>query len=81
MFELHVGPRRQLWAGTSNGLCRVDPATGRVERFRGHPLGDLAGASVTGFTVTRAGAVWAQDADGAVVRWEPGAKALAPVPR
>ncbi len=80
VFEVHVGPRRQLWAGTSNGLCRVDPATGRVERFRGHPLGGLAGVSITGFTVTRAGAVWAQDGDGAIVRWEPGARALARYP-
>ena len=45
-----------LWVGTLTGVCRLDPATGRVEQPR--VLGDIAHAAALGLAATHTGDVW-----------------------
>ena len=49
-----------IWAGTPDGVSRIDPATGKVRTFREIP-GDrnsLAGSTVASLLVDRKGRVW-----------------------
>lgn len=53
----HAG---NIWAGTPNGVSRIDPATGKIRTFREIP-GDnssLAGRTVASLLVDRQGRIW-----------------------
>ncbi len=40
-FALAVGPHGELWSGSSEGISRVDPATGTVTKLGGPPVNSI----------------------------------------
>ncbi|MGH8164202.1 MAG: ligand-binding sensor domain-containing protein, partial [Rhodanobacteraceae bacterium] len=60
VLELAQDPSGQIWAGTANGVSRIEPDSGRVRSFREIPghRDSLAGRTVTSLHVAADGTVW-----------------------
>ena len=67
-----------LWVGTLTGVCRLDPATGRVDQPP--VLGAVAHAAALGLAATRAGDVWIAAGGYGLARYSPPTGRLTPLP-
>ena len=68
ILQVAEGPGGDIWVGTSEGLSRVQPATGEVVRYR-HLPGDpssLGPGYVPAFLVDREGRLWVGTGEGGV---------------
>lgn len=75
VWSVACGPPGVLWVGTeSNGLCRLEPETGRRQWFRPHPSDpeSLSGNAVLTVLVDSGGTLWAGTLNG-LNRLAPGA--------
>ena len=60
VYALSATRNGTVWAGTDNGLCSIDPATGTVVQYRHDPQDafSLSGTEVYGLLVDREDALW-----------------------
>lgn len=75
VWSLAAGPQGVLWVGTeADGLCRLEPGTGRRQWFRSRPSdpASLSGNAVLSLLVDSGGTLWAGTLTG-LSRLVPGA--------
>jgi diguanylate cyclase (GGDEF)-like protein len=60
------GPGGELWAGSANGLARIDPRTMRVDAFRHDPEDDssISARAVESLAITADGILWVGTSNG-----------------